>query len=354
MPRLLSGHTTLRLGGPAAAWIDAKNEGDLVEAVNACPGELFILGGGSNIVVADEGFQGTVVHVLTRGIERREEGGAVVFSVAAGEPWDGLVASTVADGLAGLECLSGIPGTVGAAPLQNVGAYGPELVDVLSSVRALDRDSGEIVEFDRDECGFDYRTSRFKLESRRFVVLSVELRLLRQEMSLPIEHEELAEALGVSVAETAPLDRVRETVLELRSAKGMVLDPDDPDTFSTGSFFMNPLIGPDQLVEVQRRAAECLGPKGRVPHELDADGNAKLPAAWLIEKAELPKGHGNPNGIAISSKHSLALTNRGRGTTAELVGLAEEIASTVSETWDVTLIPEPIFVGHDWQPLLTG
>jgi UDP-N-acetylmuramate dehydrogenase len=352
MRQTFSAHTTLGLGGRGDIWIDARTEAELCDAVNSCETELFILGGGSNIVVADDGFRGTVVRVRTRGIEHREQEDAVLVSVAAGEPWDELVAQTVAEGLAGLECMSGIPGTAGAAPIQNVSAYGRALKDVLSSVRVLDRERGEIVEFDREECGFDYRTSRFKVEDGRFVVLSVEFRLLRQETSLPIEHEELAEALKVPLAETAPLAKVRERVLELRSKRGMTLDPEDPDTCSTGSFFINPVVSAEQLADVERRAAERPGPETEVGHDLDADGNAKLHAAWLIEQAGHPKGYGNPKGIAISSKHSLALTNRGEGSTAELVSLAEEIAASVKKVWDITLDPEPVFVGHDWRPLV--
>jgi UDP-N-acetylmuramate dehydrogenase len=354
MPPPLSAHTTLRLGGEAEIWIDARSEVELIDAVTSCRTELFILGGGSNIVVADGGVPGTLVRVLTRGIEHRRQGDAVLVRVAAGEPWDELVAQTVGEDLAGLECMSGIPGTAGAAPIQNVSAYGGVLRNVLSSVRVLDRDRDEIVEFGRDDCGFGYRTSRFKVEDGRFVVLSVELRLLRQRTSLPIEHEELAEALEVPVAETAPLAKVHETVLALRAKRGMVLDPEDLDTRSTGSFFINPLVGAEELADVKRRAAKRLGPGTEVRYDLDADGNAKLHAAWLIERAGHPKGYGNPKGIAISSKHCLALSNRGKGSTAELVSLAEEITASVKEVWGITLEPEPVFVGHDWQPLLTS
>jgi UDP-N-acetylmuramate dehydrogenase len=290
----------LGLGGGASEWIVAETEAELIEACAEAE-NLFILGGGSNIVVADGGFPGTVVQVKTHGIERRKDGEFVTLRVQAGETWDQVVEMSVEKSLAGLECMSGIPGTAGAAPIQNIGAYGPELEEVVAMVKVYDRASGEVLELDCEECEFDYRTSRFKKDDGRYVVLSVDLRLKRQEMSLPITYPELAEALGVSPGGSAPLSTVRSTVLGLRAKRGMVLDPDDRDTYSTGSFFMNPLVSAGHLAEVQLRAEQICGGPVDVPHELEGKDYASLRAGWLIEKAGIPKGYGNPGQALLSA-----------------------------------------------------
>ena len=341
--------TTLRLGGPAAELVPARSPDELVAAVRAADAAgrlLLVLAGGSNVVVADEGWNGVVVHILTRGIEFGERGERVRVRAQAGEPWDPFVAVCVTNGLAGLECLSGIPGTVGATPIQNVGAYGQEVADAIRTVRALDRESGEVVELGRAECGFAYRTSRFR-GSRRWVIVDVEFELRRSSRSLPIRYGELARALGVEPGQTAPLEAVREQVVALRRRKGMVVDDADPESVSAGSFFTNPILTPADFDALARRVAERLGPDQRPPGYPEPDGRVKTSAAWLIERAGFARGYGSgPAGI--SAKHTLALVNRGGATTAQLLEVAREIAAGVQEAFGVRLEPEPVFVGHAW------
>jgi UDP-N-acetylmuramate dehydrogenase len=349
---LLSELTTLRLGGPARRLLRAGGEDELLDAVRAADaaGEpLLVLAGGSNVVVADEGFDGTVVQVATRGVERVDtRDGRVWLDVAAGEDWDALVATCVADGLSGIEALSGIPGSVGATPIQNVGAYGQEVADVVVAVRALDRATGEVQVLEPEACLFDYRSSVFKRDPGRWVVLRVSFALERSALSEPVRYAELARRLGIAPGASAPLADVRAAVLELRRGKGMVLDRDDPDSVSAGSFFTNPVLRQGAFAELQRRVAERLGDDARPPAWPTPDRSVKTSAAWLIERADFTRGHGNRDGIAISSKHTLALTNRGGGTTAELVALAREIAGGVHDAFGVELVPEPVFVGHTW------
>ena len=349
---LLRDLTTLRLGGPAGRLVEANDEDALVAAVRRADraGEpLLILAGGSNVVVADAGFAGTVVHVATRGVEATEAGdGRVRLTVQAGEPWDPFVARCVADARAGIECLAGIPGSVGATPIQNVGAYGQEVAETIRAVRVLDRRTGEVSALGPAECGFTYRSSAFKRTPGRWVVLAVTFALERSDRSAPIRYAELARALGVALGDRAPLPEVREAVLALRRGKGMVVDPADPDSVSAGSFFTNPVLAADAFAALERRVAERCGAGVAPPAFPDADGHVKTSAAWLIERAGFHRGHGDPHGIAISAKHTLALTNRGDGTTAELVALAREIARGVRERFGVDLVPEPVFVGHAW------
>ncbi len=338
---LLSDYTTLRLGGPAAAFVEGKTDAQVIEALIGAERPVLLLAGGSNLVVADEGFPGTVVRIATRGIERDSD----VLHVAAGEPWDALVAHTVATGLAGIEALSGIPGSVGATPIQNVGAYGQEVSDTIVSVRVLDRTTGETVDLAPEACGFSYRSSTFKRNPERYIILRVSFALRGSDTSRPIRYAELARALGVEVGDTAPLPAVREAVLTLRRSKGMVLDASDPDTTSAGSFFTNPILDAAHFDALRARGGDGL------PGFPEPDGRVKTSAAWLIDHAGFAKGYGNPHGIAISTKHVLALTNRGAGTTAELVALAQEIARGVDEAFGVALHPEPVFVGHAWDPI---
>jgi UDP-N-acetylmuramate dehydrogenase len=343
----LSGYTTLRLGGPATELIEATTDDELREAVctrTAAGRPLLLLAGGSNVVVADAGFDGTVVHIATRGIERDGD----VLHVAAGEPWDPFVGRCVGEGLSGIECLSGIPGSVGATPIQNVGAYGQEVSETIASVRVLDCATGEIEDVAPADCGFAYRSSALKREPGRRVVLRVSYALTPGAASRPIRYAELARTLGVEVGATAPVGEVREAVLALRRSKGMVLDPRDPDSVSAGSFFTNPILSSSEFEALQARVRERLGDGARPPAFPEADGRVKTSAAWLIERAGFSRGHGDPEGIAISTKHVLALTNRGAGTTAELVALASEVASGVETTFGVALVPEPVFVGHAW------
>jgi UDP-N-acetylmuramate dehydrogenase len=343
----LSALTTLRLGGPAARYVEAETEQAVIDAVRAADrsGEpLLVMSGGSNLVVADEGFPGTVLRIVTRGVRR--DGGAL--EVAAGEPWDPFVAGCVADGLSGIECLAGIPGSVGATPIQNVGAYGQEVAETIAAVRVLDRARGTVEELAPRACGFTYRSSTFKRVPGRWVVLAVRFALEHSPLSAPLRYDELARAQGVELGARAPLADVRESVLALRRAKGMVLDPGDPDTVSAGSFFTNPVLDAAAFAALRARAAERLGVGARPPAWPQDDGRVKTSAAWLIERAGFHRGHGDPAGIAISSKHTLALTNRGAGTTAELVALARAIAARVYDGFGVDLTPEPVFVGHAW------
>jgi UDP-N-acetylmuramate dehydrogenase len=344
--------TTLRLGGPAARIVTVEDDDALVELVRAADAAqepLLVLAGGSNVVVADAGFAGTVVRVATRGVRPfAMSDGRLQLDVAAGENWDALVAACVDQELSGIEALSGIPGSVGATPIQNVGAYGQEVADVLIGVRALDRLTGEVHELDNEACLFDYRSSVFKRDPSRWLVLRVHLALERTPDSEPVRYAELARRLGIAELARAPLPEVRAAVLALRRGKGMVLDPSDPDTVSAGSFFTNPVLRARDFDAFAERAAERLGADVRPPAWPVHERAVKTSAAWLIERAGFRRGHGNPHGIAISSKHTLALTNRGAGTTAELVALAREIADGVHEAFGIQLAPEPVFVGHEW------
>lgn len=339
--RLLGDHTTLRLGGPAARWVTATTEAELVSAVAAADavGEpVLVLGGGSNVVVADGGFPGVVVEVATTGIAPDVEDdascGGVMVTVAAGENWDALVAAAVDRGWVGVEALSGIPGAVGATPIQNVGAYGQEVSQTIASVRAWDRSSGQVQTFANADCGFGYRHSRFKAEPGRYVVLDVTFQLAQGTLGAPVEYAELAGRLGVEVGERAPLADVRRTVLGLRAGKGMVLDAADHDTWSAGSFFTNPVIDPAAV-------------PADAPGWPQPDGRVKTSAAWLIEHAGFSKGYGLDQGVpvSLSTKHTLALTNRGGATTADLLALARELRDGVEAAYGIRLVAEPVLVG---------
>jgi UDP-N-acetylmuramate dehydrogenase len=342
----LADFTTLRLGGPARAFVRASTDDELIAAVRAADdaGEpLLILGGGSNLVVSDDGYDGTVVQVATRGISR--DAGPGELTVAAGEDWDAVVARTVAEHLAGLECLSGIPGLAGATPIQNVGAYGQEVADTITAVRVYDRVTRAVLTKPADQCGFGYRTSVFKHDqAHRFVVLGVTFRLAAQTRSMPVRYAELAAALGVAPGEQADSTEVRSAVIELRQRKGMVIDPADPDTRSAGSFFLNPIVDPATLARVEAAAQATYGPDTTVPRFPAGDGQVKIPAAWLIERAGFTKGYSQGDGTRISTKHTLALVNSGSATTAAVLALAREIRDGVHATFGVTLAPEPVLV----------
>jgi UDP-N-acetylmuramate dehydrogenase len=298
---------------------------------------VLVLGGGSNVVVADEGFAGTVVEVATRGIESDLDddveascSGATV-KVAAGEPWDPLVALAVERRWAGVEALAGIPGLVGATPIQNVGAYGQEVSETIASVRVWDRKLRGVRTFAAADCGFGYRTSRFKQDPGRHVVLDVTYQFRLGTYGPPLEYAELARTLNLEVGERALIESVREAVLALRSRKGMVLDAGDHDTWSAGSFFTNPVVPPESV------------PEG-APAWPQPDGTVKTSAAWLIEHAGFGKGYGNDR-VSLSTKHTLALTNRGSGTTHDLLALARELRDGVREKFAITLVNEPVLVG---------
>jgi UDP-N-acetylmuramate dehydrogenase len=339
----LAGHTTLRLGGPARRLVTATSADEIAQSVREAAASrepTLVLGGGSNVVIADQGFAGTAILVRSRGVRvAGRDGDSVSVQVAAGEPWDEVVAAAVGAGWSGLECLSGIPGAAGSTPIQNVGAYGQEVAETITAVRVLDRRTGELACLTPAQCRFGYRTSRFK-RSDRWLVLAVEFRLRRSPRSAPVRYAELAGALGVPIGATAPLPVVREAVLALRAGKGMVLDPADPDTYSVGSFFTNPALDPAVV------AALAAADGTRPPGWPEPTGLVKVSAAWLIEQAGFPKGYPG-RGVAISFKHSLALTNRGTGTTAALLALAAEIRDGVRARFGVTLHPEPVLVGCD-------
>jgi UDP-N-acetylmuramate dehydrogenase len=345
---VLDAHTTLRLGGPAAELIEASSAEELVaalrkaDAIDPTPDDAaisaLVLAGGSNVVVSDDGFPGTVVLVRNRGFTVRREDQRVIVCAEAGQEWDELVAATVAEGLAGLECLSGIPGSAGATPIQNVGAYGQEVAETIAAVRVYDRRTGETVTMRPDECGFGYRTSVFK-RNHRFVVLSVDFALTASSRSMPIRYAELARTLGVAPGDRVESARVRDAVLALRAGKGMVLDPADPDTYSVGSFFTNPVLTNEGYAELRARAGV------EPPAWPGADASVKVSAAWLIDRAGFTRGYAHPGaGVGISTKHTLALTNRGTGTTAALLELAREIRDGVRDRFGVTLHPEPVLV----------
>ena len=311
-----------------------------------------MLGGGSNVVIADEGFPGPVVRVATRGFAiEGEPGGSVLVTVAAGENWDDVVARCVAEDLAGLECLSGIPGLAGATPIQNVGAYGQEVADTGTSVRTWDRGRAAITEIPAADCGFGYRTSRFKRDGRH-LVLAVTFRLTRGPRSAPVRYPDLAAELGVAPGDRVPLGEARSAVLKVRARKGMVLDAGDPDSRSAGSFFTNPVLTDEEfIILTEHFRARAPGQSlSQVPHYPAGPGRVKVPAAWLIEHAGFGKGHQGPGipGAAparISSKHTLALVNPGGATTAGLLALAREIQDGVHHAFGVRLDIEPVLVG---------
>ncbi|MBV9830253.1 MAG: UDP-N-acetylmuramate dehydrogenase [Marmoricola sp.] len=337
----LAALTTVRLGGPASELVEARDEASLVEAVSSADADgvpVLVVGGGSNLVVADEGFPGRVV--LVRGGELAVEadtcGGAYV-EIGAGRDWDDVVRTAVEREWVGIEALSGIPGTTGATPIQNVGAYGQEVSQTIARVRTWDRTLRGIRTWTAAECSFGYRTSRFKQDPSRFVVLSTTFQLTYGDLGTPVRYAELADALGIAVGERAPTTRVREAVLALRGRKGMVLDADDHDTWSTGSFFTNPVVDPDAVPAGAPTWPQPDGPGGKAP-------GVKVSAAWLIEHAGFGKGYGNER-VRLSSKHTLALTNRGSATTADLLALAREVRDGVRARFGIELVNEPVLVG---------
>ena len=331
--------TTLRVGGPAREVLVAESETELLTAVrdaDATGAPALLVAGGSNLVVADDGVDASVVLVRTRGVSvEADTCGGAWLTVAAGEPWDDVVARAVAEEWAGIEALSGIPGSAGATPLQNVGAYGQEVADVIARVRTFDRAERVIRTFMAADCGFGYRTSRFKAHPGRYVVLDVTLALRMSSTSSPIRYTELARRLGVDVGARAPLIEVREAVLALRRAKGMVLDDADHDTWSVGSFFTNPVLG-----AAQARALPADAPRYPAP-----DGQVKTSAAWLIERSGVGRGHTLGTPASVSTKHTLALTNRGGASAADVLALAADVRDRVRDTFGIELEPEPTLVG---------
>ena len=344
----LAQHTTLGLGGPARYFHECTTEAELREALTWARERRLrvqIIGGGSNLVVADAGFPGLVLKLAIGGIALRETTQGVELTAAAGVEWDALVRQVVERGWTGIECLSGIPGTVGATPIQNVGAYGQEIAETLVSVRCLERAGLTEVVFPRDQCEFAYRSSRFKVRDHgRYIVLDITLRLYRDRLP-QLRYAELAQAVRHhgELERLAPADAVsvvRNTVLELRRRKSMVLDPTDPNGRSVGSFFMNPVLSADAFDRLVHRWGVA-GEGDGIPM-FPADGRVKVPAAWLIEQAGFRKGY-RRGGVGISTRHALALVNHG-GTTAELLALAEAIERAVYERFGVRLEREPVVV----------
>jgi UDP-N-acetylmuramate dehydrogenase len=344
----LAPYTTIGLGGPARFFAECATEEDLEEALSFAKRRrlpVLVMGGGSNLIVPDAGFPGLVVRVALGGVAFQDRGDALELSAGAGVPWDDVVAESVRRGVSGIECLSGIPGTVGGTPIQNVGAYGQEIAESLVRVTCLARDTLERVRFERADCGFGYRTSRFKREDRdRFIVLEVVLRL-RPGARPRLAYQELAAAVAerADLAQLAPgeaIRLVRETVLALRRRKSMVLDPRDPESRSVGSFFLNPVLSAEAVAELERRW-RALGGSDPVP-TFPAPGGLKVPAAWLVERAGFPRGY-EADGVGISRRHALALVNRG-GTTAQLLALAAAIERRVEERFGIRLEREPVVV----------
>jgi len=346
--------TTLRVGGPVGRYVETTSEAELVAAVRAADeaGEpLLVLGGGSNVLASDDGFPGVVVRDVRGGVEVPDASacGGITLTVPAGTVWDDVVAYAVANELVGVEALSGIPGSTGATPVQNVGAYGQEVAQTVAQVRVWDRGRGRVRTLPFVSLGFGYRTSVLKRSLRpdaadpaapwgptpRYVVLDVTFQVREGSLSAPVAYPELARALDVAVGERAPLADVRAAVLALRARKGMVLDGADHDTWSAGSFFTNPVVA----------AADAGGLPADAPRWPMPDGSVKTSAAWLIEHAGFGRGHGSPGPATLSTKHTLALTNRGDARAADLLALAREVRDGVRDRFGVVLEPEPVLVG---------
>jgi len=340
----LAPRCTLRVGGAARFFVRAQDEASLIEALEwADRGGIVVrvLGSGSNVVIADEGLDGLVIRIGLRGRKTREESEADVdLTAAAGEPWDDLVAYAVGRGFGGLECLSGIPGLVGAAPIQNVGAYGQDVSETVARVRAYDRMSRQITTLSPDDCGFSYRDSVFKsVAPDRYVILDVTFRL-KKGAAPAVRYPELAKRLVSDKLTKPSLDDVRRTVLSLRAAKSMVLDPTDQNQRSCGSFFLNPIIPADELPRVERR----VGSQGPMPRYEQPDGQVKLSAAWLIERAGFAKGQ-RRGAVGLSTRHALAVVCHEGAKSQDVVAFASEIRDRVRDRFGVTLSPEPVLWG---------
>jgi len=333
----LADWTTLRVGGQADSFVEASTRSELYGAVAAADDageDVLVLGDGSNLVVSDDGFPGRVIRVANRGITIGGDACSGVEVLAeSGEDWDGFVARAVAGEWIGVEALSGIPGTVGAVPIQNVGAYGQEVAETIAQVHVFDRVDRRPRTMFVGDCAFGHRSSVFKRDPGRHVVGAVTFQLRPGTLGAPVKYAELARTLGIAIGERALSRDVREAVLRLRRSKGMVLDEADHDTWSAGSFFTNPFVGPDRL------------PEG-APSYPQPDGHIKTSAAWLIERAGFAKGYGNDR-VSLSTKHTLALTNRGSASAADVLALAREIRAGVKSAFGLVLQPEPMCINCD-------
>ena len=332
----LRDYTSLRVGGPAKKFVEVATETEIIAAIEAAGDTpILIIGGGTNILVADTGFEGTVIRITSHSIQSEIDAcSGATLTIGAGENWDEFVATTLERGFAGLETLSGIPGTVGAAPIQNIGAYGHEVSEFITRVRTYDRQAKGLKTFTNAECDFSYRNSHFKAHPGRYVVLDVQFNLRQGEMTTAITYAELAKKLGIEVGEKAPIAATRTAVLELRGAKGMLLNPSDRDSWSAGSFFTNPIVSKEIAAKL---------PEG-APQWPTSDGMVKTSAAWLIENSGVHKGDSH-GGARVSTKHVLALTNAGNATATDIAELAKSAQQSVFEKFGITLEAEVNLVG---------
>lgn len=346
----LAPFTTLQIGGPARYFVQARSEAQIAEALHFAAEhsfETFVLGGGSNLVVSDEGFPGLVLQIGLHGVEIEDRGTEVLFRARAGENWDGLVGLTVSRTCAGVECMSGIPGTVGGTPVQNVGAYGQEVSQTIEFVRVLDVIAGEVRNLSNADCRFAYRTSIFNTDQQgRYIVLEVGYKL-KAGGNPTIEYADLKNFFATS-GRNPSLQDVRQAVRRIRQSKAMLIMPGDEDCRSAGSFFKNPIVPQEEAERVRSLARQ------RFPNELIAEyradnGKVKLSAAWLVEHSGFQKGFSR-GPVGISRKHALAIVNRGGGTARDIIGLKDEIQDKVQEWWGVRLQPEPVFLGFAGQP----
>jgi UDP-N-acetylmuramate dehydrogenase len=331
----LSKYTSLRVGGPAKKIVHVSTEAEIITAIQESEGSpILIMGGGTNVLIADTGFDGTVIHISNDSIQAEMDAcSGATLTIGAGQNWDEFVQTTIDRGLAGLETLSGIPGSVGAAPIQNIGAYGHELSEFITRVRTYDREEKQVKTFTNSQCEFSYRGSHFKEHPGRYVILDVAFQIRTGEMSDPITYVELSKKLGIEPGEKASVVAVRSAVLELRASKGMLIS-EDPDSWSAGSFFTNPIIS--------QQAADSL-PNATPKWPLN-DGRVKISAAWLIENSGIHKGDAI-GGARISTKHVLAITNSGSATASDIAALAKKARDQVKEKFGITLIAEVNLIG---------
>jgi UDP-N-acetylmuramate dehydrogenase len=349
----LAPRTTLGLGGRARFLVEAESDGDLTSALESARARglrVGVLGGGSNVVVPDSGFDGVVVAMTSRGVVVEPDGDKVRVRARAGEPWDAFVEKMVREGYQGLECLSGIPGLVGATPIQNVGAYGQEVMETITHVRVFERRTMKFVTLRSDECGFSYRDSRFKREPSAFVVTDVTFSLTPRALG-KTAYAELQKKFGLGegqkpTAQKPTLENVRTAVLTLRRAKSMVIDPEDPESRSAGSFFLNPIVTEAEVARITALAVQrgLVDQKRKMPVFPQEGGASKLAAGWLIENAGIERGM-KRGSVAVSKAHALALVHHGGGTTRELLALADEVKSKVREAWGLELVREPVLFG---------
>ncbi|CAN2178276.1 MurB UDP-N-acetylmuramate dehydrogenase [Candidatus Nanopelagicaceae bacterium] len=332
----LSKYTSFRVGGPASKIIQVSTETEIIAAIeDAGDSPILIMGGGTNVLISDKGFDGTVIRISNNSVQSEVDAcSGATLTIGAGEDWDTFVQTTIDRGFAGLETLSGIPGTVGAAPIQNIGAYGHEVAEFITRVRTYDRQEKALKTFTNSECQFSYRNSYFKAHPGRYVVLEVQFQIRRGEFSDPITYVELSKKLGIEPGEKAPVVATRAAVLELRASKGMLLKNDDHDSWSAGSFFTNPIIS--------QQAADQL-PNAAPKWPLN-DGRVKVSAAWLIENSGIHKGD-EVGGARISTKHVLALSNSGNATASDIAELAKRARNQVKEVFGITLEAEVNLVG---------